>query len=229
MGLELQDQTLRQGVCLGLCEVIEHSTRGYVDLYLESFIPAVRMALCDHNAVVRKSAARAFAMLQRSAGPTVVETIVQELLEALEDEDEAETALAGLQEILSHRGGAILSFVVPYLIETPIEPARANALSALAGVAGGNLTPYIDDIIEALIDELYDDEEGELVPHVGAAAKAVMEASDLIPPVITCRIVTGIQQTGDHLLVITHGIGMGIQTGDHLLVITHGIGMGGGA
>jgi len=119
------------------------------------------------------------------------------MLESLEGDEEAESSLAGLREILSQRGGAVLNFVVPYLIESPIEPSRARALASLCEVAGAALHHHLDEIVPSLIEEIFD-EDGEIEQHIADAGKAVMVAvqadglEDLLP-----MLLQGIQGNGD--------------------------------
>jgi len=49
--LSSEDGKARQGVCLGLCEVMAAAKKSQIGAYMNELIPAVRDALCDPLAV----------------------------------------------------------------------------------------------------------------------------------------------------------------------------------
>ena len=74
------DEALRQGVCLGLTEILASATRRQVEDYLDSLMPALQEALCDKSEEVRSQAAKAFQTLFKNIGPRAVDDIVPALL-----------------------------------------------------------------------------------------------------------------------------------------------------
>ena len=74
------DEALRQGVCLGLTEILAAASRRQVEEYLDSLMPALQEALCDKSEEVRSQAAKAFQTLFKNIGPRAVDDIVPALL-----------------------------------------------------------------------------------------------------------------------------------------------------
>ena len=52
--LQAQEASRRQGVCIGLAEVLENITRQQLQEHLSELLPAVQSALCDPDAGVRQ-------------------------------------------------------------------------------------------------------------------------------------------------------------------------------
>ena len=52
--LQAQEASRRQGVCIGLAEVLENITRQQLQEHLSELLPAVQSALCDSDAGVRQ-------------------------------------------------------------------------------------------------------------------------------------------------------------------------------
>ena len=58
----------RQGVCIGLSEIIRETSRDYMKLYANSLFPTIRLALCDKEQEVRAAAAQTFDSLYTAVG-----------------------------------------------------------------------------------------------------------------------------------------------------------------
>lgn len=58
----------RQGVCIGLSEIIQQTSREHVLLYMESLLPTVQNSLCDRDPDVRAAAALTFDSLHSAVG-----------------------------------------------------------------------------------------------------------------------------------------------------------------
>ena len=58
----------RQGVCIGLSEIIRETSRDYMQLYANSLFPTIRLALCDKEQEVRAAAAQTFDSLYTAVG-----------------------------------------------------------------------------------------------------------------------------------------------------------------
>ena len=67
-GLASRDPQERQGVCIGLSEIIQQTSREHVLLYVDSLLPTVRSALCDSQEEVRAAAAMTFDSLHSTVG-----------------------------------------------------------------------------------------------------------------------------------------------------------------
>ncbi|KAH0448399.1 hypothetical protein IEQ34_022199 [Dendrobium chrysotoxum] len=138
-GLNDPDASRRQGVCIGLSEVMASAGKQQLLSFMDDLIPTIRTALCDSMPEVRESAALAFSTLYKSAGMQAIDDIVPTLLKALEDEETSDKALDGLKQILS--------------------AFSAHALGALADVAGSALNFHVGTILPALLVGMGDDNE----------------------------------------------------------------------
>ena len=65
--------TEREGVCLGLSELINAASKRQIEEYLPTLVPCVQRTLCDPNEDVRDAAAQAFDQLQRKTGSRAVD------------------------------------------------------------------------------------------------------------------------------------------------------------
>lgn len=70
-GLKSSEPQERQGVCIGLSEIVQHTSRDNVLLYIDSLLLTVRSALCDEDDNVRAAAAKTFDSLHSTVGESV--------------------------------------------------------------------------------------------------------------------------------------------------------------
>ncbi|XP_073263003.1 protein ILITYHIA isoform X4 [Populus alba] len=133
-GLKDPNTGRRQGVCIGLSEVMASAVKSQLLSFMDELIPTIRTALCDSMPEVRESAGLAFSTLYKSAGMQAIDEIVPTLLHALEDDETSDTALDGLKQILS--------------------AFNAHALGALAEVAGPGLNFHLGTILPALLSAM---------------------------------------------------------------------------
>ena len=82
-GLSDPDADKRQGVCIGLSEIMKSTSRDHVIGYSDSLIPTVCSALSDREGPVREAAAKTFDSLHSNVGSRALEEILPELLEKL--------------------------------------------------------------------------------------------------------------------------------------------------
>uniref|UniRef100_A0A1D1YSQ3 Translational activator GCN1 n=1 Tax=Anthurium amnicola TaxID=1678845 RepID=A0A1D1YSQ3_9ARAE len=157
-GLKDPDTSRRQGVCIGLSEVMASAGKHQLLGFMDELIPTIRVALCDSMPEVRESAGLAFSTLYKSAGMLAVDEIVPNLLHALEDDETSHTALDGLKQILSVRT-AVLPHILPKLVHPPLSAFNAHALGALAEVAGPALNFHIAMIMPPLVMAMGDDDK----------------------------------------------------------------------
>lgn len=157
-GLKDPNASRRQGVCIGLSEVMASAGKSQLLSFMDELIPTIRTALCDSVAEVRESAGIAFSTLYKSAGMQAIDEIVPTLLHALEDDETSDTALDGLKQILSVRTTAVLPHILPKLVHLPLSAFNAHALGALAEVAGRGLNSHLGTILPALLSAMGDDD-----------------------------------------------------------------------
>jgi HEAT repeat protein len=183
--LSSPDGTTRQGVCVGLSEIMRSLTREQAEDYQETLVPAVRLALGDSLAAVREEAAQTFAMLHTTLGNQAIEAILPVMLNQLEDEQSCTGALDSLQRIMGAKSRAVLPFLVPRLTEQPVSAFNARALAHLTAVAGEALNNHLGEIMEAMLVTL---EAG------GAKGEGEEEMKDIVSAAV--RVALAVGQSG---------------------------------
>lgn len=177
-GLKDPDSSRRQGVCIGLSEVMASAGKSQLLSFMDQLIPTIRTALCDSMVEVRESAGVAFSTLYKSAGMQAIDEIVPTLLHALEDDDMADTALDGLKQILSVRTAAVLPHILPKLVHLPLSEFNAHALGAVAEVACAGLNVHLSTILPALLSAMGDDDHADVQDLAKKAAETVVLVID---------------------------------------------------
>ncbi|KAJ6296634.1 hypothetical protein OIU78_022369 [Salix suchowensis] len=174
-GLKDPNSGRRQGVCIGLSEVMASAVKSQLLSFMNELIPTIRTALCDSMPEVRESAGLAFSTLYKSAGLQAIDEIVPTLLHALEDDETSDTALDGLKQILSVRTTAVLPHILPKLVHLPLSAFNAHALGALAEVAGPGLNFHLGTVLPALLSAMGAEDE-----DVETLAKKAAETVTLV-------------------------------------------------
>ncbi|EPS66179.1 hypothetical protein M569_08598, partial [Genlisea aurea] len=179
-GINDPDASRRQGVCIGLSEVMASAAKSQILSFMDELIPTIRTALCDSMTEVRESAALAFSTLYKSAGMQAIDEIVPTLLLALEEESTSDNALDGLKQILSVRANAVLPHILPKLVQLPLSAFNAHALGALAEVAGPGLNSHLGMVLPALLAAMgdVDSSDNEVVQLAREAAETVVLVID---------------------------------------------------
>lgn len=169
-GLAAKVDSKRQGVCLGLAEILGAASTKQVLTYLDVLVPALHQALCDTTSEVRSQAGRAFQSLYKNIGTKAVDEIIPPLLSRLssssnetdegsqnareEGESESSLALEGLREVVLQRPRDLIEYLVPKLLTHPMQVSSSKALGAIAAVAGSHLNFQFSLIIPSLALEL---------------------------------------------------------------------------
>lgn len=152
-GLNSDQADQRQGVCIGLSEIMESTSKDMVLSFVNSLVPTVRKALSDPLPEVRKAAAKTFDSLHNTVGSRALDEILPSMLNGLSDPNPevAEWTLDGLRQVMAIKSRVVLPYLVPQLTASPV---NTKALSILASVAGESLTKYLPKILPALIQAL---------------------------------------------------------------------------
>ncbi|KAG7281813.1 hypothetical protein CRUP_037094 [Coryphaenoides rupestris] len=150
-GLRSDKSDKRQGVCIGLSEIMKSTSRDAVLVFSESLVPTVRKALCDPLEEVREAAAKTFEQLHSTIGHQALDDILPALLKQLDDEDTADFALDGLKQVMAVKSRSVLPYLVPKLTAPPV---NTRVLAFLSVVAGDALTRHLGVIIPALLSSL---------------------------------------------------------------------------
>ena len=74
-GQSSENIDMRQGVCLGLAEILAAASRKQVEEYLDILVQALQQSLCDASAQVRQQAGRAFLTLFKAIGEPAVQEV----------------------------------------------------------------------------------------------------------------------------------------------------------
>lgn len=82
-GLESSQPDQRQGVCIGLSEIMASTSRDMVLTFVNSLVPTVRKALCDPLPEVRQAAAKTFDSLHSTVGVRALDDILPAMLHQL--------------------------------------------------------------------------------------------------------------------------------------------------
>uniref|UniRef100_A0A8C6GXV6 Stalled ribosome sensor GCN1 n=1 Tax=Mus spicilegus TaxID=10103 RepID=A0A8C6GXV6_MUSSI len=147
-GLRSQKSDERQGVCIGLSEIMKSTSRDAVLFFSESLVPTARKALCDPLEEVREAAAKTFEQLHSTIGHQALEDILPFLLKQLDDEEVSEFALDGLKQVMAVKSRVVLPYLVPKLTTPPV---NTRVLAFLSSVAGDALTRHLGVILPAVM------------------------------------------------------------------------------
>ncbi|XP_024940665.1 eIF-2-alpha kinase activator GCN1 isoform X2 [Cephus cinctus] len=152
-GLQSEQADQRQGVCIGLSEIMASTSKDMVLTFVNSLVPTVRKALCDPLPEVRQAAAKTFDSLHSTVGVRALDDILPAMLTQLNspDQAEAENTLDGLRQVMAIKSRVVLPYLVPQLTSPPV---NTKALSILASVAGEALTRFLHKILPALLTAL---------------------------------------------------------------------------
>ncbi|KAG0214330.1 translational activator of GCN4 [Mortierella sp. NVP41] len=177
-GLESPESDTRQGVCIGLSEIMATAGKVHVTDYVDSIIPAVRKALLDESPDVREAAAQAFDTLHQCVGPKAIDEILPSLLANLHTGDKSEYALEGLKEIMAVRSNVVFPVLIPTLIAQPITAFNARALGSLVSVAGTALNRRLTNILAALIQSQVNETDSDTLEALETTICALLQSID---------------------------------------------------
>ena len=178
----------KRGVCVGLTEVINCSTKDQILRFLEIIVKLVQDALSDESPGVRAMAASSFQSLYSIVGSRTFDEVVPSLLVALEngeDETSRTRALNGLVGILSVRSRELLPYIIPRLIQRPFTINHAKALAGIVEVTGSTIYTQFSTVIPAILGELsepdQDDERKALVRECSKSVSRYVDQAGVNP------------------------------------------------
>ena len=175
--LQTDNETHRRGVCLGLSEIIDATSKDQVEIYSDNLLPAIRKVLIDHHAEVRSSAASTFAALHNVLGSRALDEILSPLLELMEtlEGEQADNLIDALKVIMTAKSNVVLPYMVPKLVQKPVNIA---ALASLSSVANNALYAHLDLIIRSVVQglcELGEDAASTEIDHGKAIVASIKE------------------------------------------------------
>jgi hypothetical protein len=153
-GLHSERSEQRQGVCIGLTEIMANTSRDNIIAFSDSLVPTVRKALMDPLPDVRYCAAKTFDNLHNMIGVKALDEVALFLMDEMKKEDgeRSEWALDGLKQIMLVKSRALLPYIVPYLTQPPV---NINALCKLCSCASVEvLSRHLSKILITLINSL---------------------------------------------------------------------------
>ncbi|EPE07953.1 translational activator gcn1 [Ophiostoma piceae UAMH 11346] len=174
------DSDAKQGICLALKELIASAAPESLEDHEATLISIVQSALTDSDEDVREAAAEAFDSLQQVIGKRAVDQVMPSLLHLLQNEEEADNALAGLLTLLTEtsRSNIILPSLIPTLIAPPISAFNAKALASLSRVAAGAMNRRLPNIVNSLMDNIINCDEDELREDLDTSFDTVILSID---------------------------------------------------
>lgn len=121
-GLNSEQADQRQGVCIGLSEIMASTSKEMVLSFVNSLVPTVRKALSDPLPEVREAATNTFESLHSTVGSRALDDILPSMLDGLSDEDSdvAENTLDGLRQVMAIKSRVVLPYFVPQLTAPPV-------------------------------------------------------------------------------------------------------------
>lgn len=189
--LSTGDAHVREGVCIGLAELINATTKQLLADYLNDLIPAIRQAIIDDEETVRNSASTVVALLHNGVGPKATNDIVSWILEQLQDdevEDHGHLFLHGLEQLMMKQPGAVLPLVLSRLTSlTSWTALQIQGLASLAVVPDAHTVHrHLSDVLPIFFNVCGDEaNENEL------REEAIQSA---------CKVVDAVEQSGLNLL-----------------------------
>lgn len=147
---------MRQGVCIGLAEVIDCCTKKQLEDFVDTLVDAVLDGLSDELPEVRNSAAQAFDALHRGIGYRAIDETVPSLLQRINNSANSaaqEHALLGLQEILRVKSREVLPYLIPRLLTTPLTKASVRAMSRVAQATGTVIHFQVERVFAVFISQ----------------------------------------------------------------------------
>ncbi|KAJ3106530.1 translational activator of GCN4 [Phlyctochytrium planicorne] len=173
-GLDSPDANTRQGVCLGMTEIMATAGKAQVADFVLDCLPSVRKALMDSDGEVREVAAQAFDMLHQHLGAKAIDEVLPYLLNELKAGagGSSNYALEALKEIMSVRSNVVFPVLIPTLLAKPITSFNARALGSLVTVAGTALNRRLSEIMAALMKGL--EQEDSAVEDIRETLKTLL-------------------------------------------------------
>lgn len=181
--LSTGDAHVREGVCIGLAELINATTKQLLQEYLGDLIPAIRQAIIDDEESVRNNASLVVALLHQAVGPRATTDVVTWVLAQLQEgevEVHGHLFINGLEQLMAKQPGAVLPIVLARLTTAPDEgwtKTQIQGLSSLAVVPDGHIVHQnLSHVLPVMIDVASDpDSDPDLQQVCIDSAARVME------------------------------------------------------
>ena len=160
-GLKSERSEQRQGVCIGLTEIMANTSRDNIIAFSDSLVPTVRRALMDPLPDVRYCAAKTFDNLHNMIGMKALDEVALFLFDEMKRNaakndpvsvELADRGLDGLKQIMLVKSRTLLPFLIPHLTQQPV---NINALCKLCSCASTEtLSRHLNKILTTLVNSL---------------------------------------------------------------------------
>jgi hypothetical protein len=160
-GLNSERSEQRQGVCIGLTEIMANTSRDNIIAFSDSLVPTVCRALMDPLPDVRYFAAKTFDNLHNMIGVKALDEVVLHLFEELkknqnnnskQNKEISDRALDGLKQVMKVKSRVILPYLIPHLMQPPV---NINALCKLCCCASTDvLSKHLNKILTTLVNAI---------------------------------------------------------------------------
>ena len=197
----------RQGVCLGLTEILGAATKDQIDTYLYVLVPAIQQALCDPTSEVRAYAAKAFGTLYKGIQNKAIDEVVPSLLHRLSpvDSDDDEFVLAGLCGVVLSKPRDMLEYLLPKLLVQPISSQSLRALGTIAAATSPYLYHHFHFLIPSLVLELCNSSDAIKASQAGGVdTEALVSRFEILKSAAT-KVVGSLTTVGVHYLTTELG------------------------
>ena len=130
------DDTYKEGIALGLAEVLQNSHPKLLENYERDIIDSIALGICDKLLRVRNASGKAFNIAVKVFGKKCINQIVPNLVKNLDIE--------GLRQLLKSPDKICETMILPYLIqELLIKSEELEAISLLAADLNDNCYAYL--------------------------------------------------------------------------------------
>ncbi len=196
----------RQGVCLGLTEILGTATKDQIDTYLYVLVPAIQQALCDPSADVRSYAAKAFGTLYKTIQNRAIDEVVPSLLDRLSpvDSDEDDFVLAGLCGVVLSKPRDMLEYLLPKLFTQPISSQSLRAIGAIAAATSQYLYHHFHFLIPSLVLELCNSSDAIAAASADGTSDELITRFEVLKGAAT-KVVGSLTTVGVHYLTTELG------------------------
>ena len=191
-GLRSSEQAMRQGVCLGLAEILNAISKRQIEDYVEVLVPALQLGFCDSSESVRTQASNAFQTLFKAMGMAAIEAVVPALMMRVrvspvdeEEEQDSAAAMVGLRGLVAARPRDMMEFIIPSALQSPMSSQKCHVLMGMAAEGGSAMQYHCTLLVVSFVRELIaldaavlagDGEAVETLESVRECAKACMSA-----------------------------------------------------
>ena len=160
-GLRSKEQSMRQGVCLGLAEILNAISKRQIEDYVEVLVPALQLGFCDSSESVRSQASKAFQTLFKAMGMGAIEAVVPALMMRVkvapadkEEEQDNAAAMVGLRGLVAAKPRDMMEFIIPSALQSPMSSQKCHVLMGMASEGGSAMQYHCTLLVTSFVNEL---------------------------------------------------------------------------